>query len=375
MEVIGIVAEYNPFHNGHLYQIKKIKEEYPDSILVVVISSYITQRGEICLINKWNRCKICLEYNIDIVLELPSVFSMQSADNFAKGAIKILNTLGCTRVVFGSEEDNLNKLKKCAVLQNSYEFTKKLKYYMDNGNSYPTSLCKVTSDILGYSVSSPNDLLGISYIKAINEINKNIEVSLIKRTNSYYSDDIKDNITSGSNIRNLLKDGLGITNYIPNYDLDYINRLDYDLIFNYLKYQIICNKDTLDKYLDVNEGIENRILKYLNRSYDIEEFILNIKSKRYTYNKVRRMLAHIVFNYTKDMASYDEINYIRVLGFNNDGKKYLNKIKRDIDVRIITGYEKNVSKILDYEITVSEIYNLITSDNTKREYDKKPIMK
>ena len=125
MKTIGLVAEYNPFHNGHLYQINKIKELYPDSTIIVVMSPTITQRGELSLINKWNKTKICLDNNIDIVVELPSIFAMQSADIFAKGAITILNKLNIDILVFGTEEKDLSKLKEVANLQKKIPSIKK----------------------------------------------------------------------------------------------------------------------------------------------------------------------------------------------------------------------------------------------------------
>ena len=373
MKTIGLVAEYNPFHNGHLYQINKIKELYPDSTIIVVMSPTITQRGELSLINKWNKTKICLDNNIDVVVELPSIFAMQSADIFAKGAITILNKLNIDILVFGTEEKDLSKLKEVANLQKKDTFHKEVKKYLDTGYNYPTSLSKAIKNTLGYTITSPNDLLAISYLKYLNS---NITPLNIQRTTSYNGTDIKDNITSATNLRTMLKKNIPIHTFIPNYNQKNINKIDDQTIYNYLKYNIITNSDSLNKYVDVTEGIENRINKYLQTSQTKDELITNIKTKRYTYNRINRMLSHILLSLTKDMTNNINVEYIKVLGFTLQGQLYLNKVKKNIDIPLITGYKKNISKILDYELKISSLYSLITKDNIlPQEYNKKPIIK
>ena len=373
MKTIGLVAEYNPFHNGHLYQINKIKELYPDSTIIVVMSPTITQRGELSLINKWNKTKICLDNNIDIVVELPSIFAMQSADIFAKGAITILNKLNINILVFGTEEKDLSKLKEVANLQKKDTFHKEVKKYLDTGYNYPTSLSKVIKNTLGYTITSPNDLLAVSYLKYLNS---NITPFNIQRTTSYNGTDIKDNITSATNLRTMLKKNIPIHTFIPNYNQNNINKIDDQTIYNYLKYNIITNSNSLNKYVDVTEGLENRIIKYIQTSQTKDELITNIKTKRYTYNRISRMLSHILLSLTKDMTNNINVDYIRILGFTLQGQKHIKTLKKNIDIPLITGYKKNTSKILDYELKISSIYSLITNDNILlQEYNKKPIIK
>ena len=373
MKTIGLIAEYNPFHNGHLYQINKIKELYPDSTLIVVISPTVTQRGELSLINKYDKTKICLDNNIDIVIELPSIFAMQSADTFARGAVTILNKINIDILVFGTEEEELSKLKEVANLQKKENFDKEVKKNIDAGLNYPTALSKVIKNTLGYTITSPNDLLAVSYLKYLNN---GITPLNIKRTISYNGTDIKDNITSATHLRTMLKKGTPITPFIPNYNEKYIHNIDDQTIYNYLKYNIITNTNALNKYVDVTEGIENRIIKHLQTSPTMTDLITNIKTKRYTYNRISRMLSHILLSLTKDMVNNTNVDYIRVLGFTLRGQKHLKALKKNIDIPIITGYKKNISKILDYELKVSSIYSLITKDNIlPLEYNKKPIIK
>ena len=376
MKIIGIIAEYNPFHNGHLYQINKIKEKYPDSILIGVVSSSFTQRGDISILNKWDKAKLSLANGLDLVIELPFVYATQSSDIFAKGSLDILNKLKIDTLVFGTESDNINKLKELADIQiNNKKYDKLVKKYLDNGLNYPTALNKALIELSSSKVDTPNDLLALSYIKEIKRNNYNIEVINIKRTTTYHGKDIKDNITSASNIRKLYLEGKEISNLIP-YNQDILYKINMNKYFNYLKYKIVTEESNINKYQTVDEGIENRIIKEINNSNTYEELIQNIKTKRYTYNKISRMLLHILTNFTKEEAKNIQIDYIRLLGFSPNGKKYLNKIKKDIKVPIITRYKKEISKLLDIELRITKVYDIVTNNNEiDKEYNSIPIIK
>ena len=375
MEIIGIVAEYNPFHNGHLYQIQKIKEKYPDSILVAVVSSTFTQRGTVSILNKWTKTKIALDNHIDIVIELPFVYATQSSDIFAKGAVALLNKLKVTRIIFGTERDNLNELSLSADIQlNNKEYHKLVKLYLSKGLNYPTATNKALEDLTGQVVTTPNDLLALSYIKEIKSNNYQIKYENIKRTSSYHGTEINNNITSASNIRKLYQENKDIDNLIP-YSKEQLYKVDMNKFLPLLKYQIFLNQDNLNKYQTVDEGIEGRIIKYITKSSTYEELIKNIKTKRYTYNKISRMLLHILISFTKEEAQNINIDYIRLLGFSPNGKHYLNKIKKELDVPLITGYKKNISKVLDIELRTTKIYTLIIRNELLlEEYRNKPII-
>lgn len=375
MEIIGIVAEYNPFHNGHLYQIQKIKEKYPDSILVAVVSSTFTQRGTVSILNKWTKTKIALDNHIDIVIELPFVYATQSSDIFAKGAVALLNKLKVTRIIFGTERDNLNELSLSADIQlNNKEYHKLVKLYLSKGLNYPTATNKALEDLTGQVVTTPNDLLALSYIKEIKSNNYQIKYENIKRTSSYHGTEINNNITSASNIRKLYQENKDIDNLIP-YSKEQLYKVGMNKFLPLLKYQIFLNQDNLNKYQTVDEGIEGRIIKYITKSSTYEELINNIKTKRYTYNKISRMLLHILISFTKEEAQNINIDYIRLLGFSPNGKHYLNKIKKELDVPLITGYKKNISKVLDIELRTTKIYTLIIGNELLlEEYRNKPII-
>ena len=280
MQRIGLIAEYNPIHNGHIYQIKEIKRLYPDSIIILITNSYFTQRGDISIINKWDKTKIVLDNNIDLVIELPFPYATQSADIFAKGALKILNFLQIDTLIFGSESNDINKLKKLASTQlNNKKYDEKVKTYLNQGINYPTAMSNSLKDILGYTTSSPNDLLGISYIKEIIRNNYKINTVSIKRTIDYHSKIASKKIASATLIRTLIREKKDITNYIPKYQTDYFyQNLSLESYFPYIKYKIITSKN-LAIYKTVDEGIENRINKVINSVNSWKELVEKIKNK------------------------------------------------------------------------------------------------
>ena len=377
MKKIGLIAEYNPIHLGHIYQINKIKEQYPNSTIILITNSTFTQRGEVNILNKWNKTSLSLNNNIDLVIELPFAYATQSADIFAKGALYILNKLQIDTLVFGSESNNIEKLTTIVDTQlNNPEYDTKVKEYLNTGINYPTAMSKALKEILGYTITKPNDLLGISYIKEIKRNNYKIKPVSIKRTNNYHSTTIKTNIVNASLIRKMIEENKNVNQYLPKDTTKYIYiNLTNESYFSYLKYKIITTPD-LSIYQTVDEGLENRIIKAIKISNNWNELINNIKTKRYTYNKINRMLIHILTNFTKEEAKTLKIDYIKILGFNKKGKKHLNKIKKELDLPIITSYKPNISKLLDIELRATAIYSLPLNDNLlKLEFSKKPIIK
>jgi len=376
MKSVGIICEYNPFHNGHLLHLQKVKKMFPDHLIILVLSSTFTERGEISLINKWDKTKISLEAGIDLVLELPFPFASQSADLFAKGAVQILEYMKCEYLVFGSESHNIELLNSLASIQlNNSKYDTLVNTYLKEGINYPTALSKALNTLSKTNIKTPNDLLGLSYVREIKKNNFNIKPVTIKRTNDYHSLTADSNIISASAIRNLIKNNEAIDNFVPSYVLTYITNNDYEeKLFNLLKYKIISDNN-LSSYQTVDEGIENRILKSIHKCSSLEELIQSIKTKRYTYNKISRMLTHILCSFTKEDASkMSEIEYIRVLGFNKCGQTYLKNIKKDISIPIITNCKTIDNKMLSLEHKVSDIYNLITGNNFKDKLEK-PIIK
>ena len=361
MKKIGIICEYNPFHNGHIYHINKIKEMFPDSTIVAIMSGNFTQRGHISLLNKTEKTNIILKYGIDLVVELPFVFATQSADIFAKAAISILEELKVDYLIFGSESNNVDELISLAKLQtNNIDYNKMVKKYLDEGINYPTAMSKALNDLGGNNINTPNDLLGLSYIKAIIEQNANIIPLTIQRTNDFHSNILDSKIASATAIREALNKNIDTKNFVPEEVEKLLNTKRKHDYFHLLKYKILTEGKNINKYLTVDEGIENRILKYINQVDSTEELIEKIKTKRYTYNKISRMLLHILCSLTKEeIAQNKNIKFIRILGFNKSGQKLLNTTKKDTTVPLIVN-PKYHKKLLEFDNKIDNIYKLIT---------------
>ena len=276
---IGIICEYNPFHNGHVYHINKIKKLYPDSRIILVMSGNFLQRGDVSLINKWDKTRIALEYGIDLVVELPFVFASQGADKFAHGAIEILDKLGVDKLVFGSECDDISLLRDMASIQiNNSDYDNLVKNYMDEGVNYPTAMSMALKDLGGAIISEPNDILGLCYIKEIMLLNSSIEPISIKRTSDYHSLELG-SVCSASAIREAIKLGNDVSLYVPTLSNDKINNNCFiDKCFNYLKYKVITCRD-LSQYVTVDDGIISRLKKSIYSSNSFDELINSIRGK------------------------------------------------------------------------------------------------
>ena len=367
---VGIIAEYNPFHNGHLYHLEKVKEMFKDEEIVLVMSGNFTERGEASIIDKWSKKDIALKSGIDLVIELPYAFATDSADYFAYAAVTILEKLNVEQFVFGSETNDINIFYEIADIQiNNEMFDPLAKIYMKMGENYPTALSKALFDLTNKKVNLPNDLLGISYVKTILKNNYKIKPICIKRENDYNSKELTDSISSATSIREAIKENKDISSYVPEYVLPYLNNIHLnEEYFKFLKYKIML-EDDLSIYHGVDEGIDSKIKKVIKDATTYDELINKIKSKRYTYSKISRMLNHILCGYTKDIKnSCKDIEYIRVLGFNKKGRNYLNKIKKDVDIPIISNYSKNKSTMIELEFKSTIAYSSILNEEEKKKF-------
>ena len=383
MKKVGIIAEYNPFHNGHLYHLEETKKMFPDSYIVLVMSGNFTQRGDVSIINKWDKTDIALYYGVDLVVELPFVFATQGADIFARASIEILDKLDVDYLVFGSESNDIKKLTTLAEVQtNNKKYDNLVKEYLSEGVNYPTALSKALTDITGIKMDKPNDILGITYIREIMLQNSKIKPFTIKRNNDYNAKELEDFFSSATSIRYALKNNSDVSNVVPEYTLRHLDKklMFIDNYYNLLKYNIMIN-DNLDLIQTVDEGIHNRIKKYIITSKSLDELILKVKTKRYTYNKLNRMFTHILCNFTKEEASrFKNIEYIRVLGFNNNGRLIIKDIKDDIDIPIITNFSDIKSEMLDIEFRSTCCYASILDEHDKikmieSEYKNYPVQR
>ena len=377
LDKIGIICEYNPFHNGHIYHLEKIKKMFPDSFITLVLSSNFTQRGEISFLTKWDKTRIALKYKVDLVIELPFIFATQSADQFAYYAVSMLECLDIDYLVFGSESDDVDTLKNLvSTMLYNKQYDTLVKEYLDLGNNYPASISKALYNLTNVKIKDSNDLLGISYIKAIMLNNYRIKPLTIKRTNNYLNNELDNDISSATSIRKAYLENIDIKKYVPieTIKLLTINKNYLNNYFYLLKYKLINEINELDKYLDVKEGIDQKIKKVIFKINSYDELVENIKSKRYTYNKLNRMFLHILMNLKKENSN-QKINYLRVLGFNQKGRLYLKNIKNNLNIPIITNYKDIDDFVLKFELKATILYLQIINrpDLIKEELKSIPI--
>ncbi len=383
MRSVGIICEYNPFHNGHLFHLEQIKEKFPHHSIVLVMSGHFTQRGDVSIMNKWDKTEIALFYGVDLVVELPFVFATQSADVFAKASIELLNLLQVEYLVFGSECNQISRLIELAKIQLDHpKYNTLVKQYLDDGFNYPTALSKALYDLSGKKIKEPNDILGLTYIREIFKTNSSIQPVCIPRQNNYNALDLEGPMSSATSIRHALENGVDIAPYVPAKTLDYLTSLHFTKdYFPLLKYKILTDMDHLEQYQTVDEGIENRIRKFIVSSKNLDELILKTKTKRYTYNKLNRMFMHILCNVTKkEIKQFTKIEYIRVLGFSKKGRNLLKELKSSIPVPIVTNFSSIHHPMLDFELRATAIYASTLEEREKiklieSEYKNSPIMK
>lgn len=369
MKITGIIVEYNPLHNGHLHHISKTKEKSKCDILIAVMSGNFMQRGEPAIIDKHLRTMLAIKSGVDLVVELPYSYAVQSADIFALGAIKILNELGVDDIYFGSESDNVKSLELIAKLLDSKHFNEIVKEKIKEGISYPSACSYAIKKLTNINDRLySNDILGIQYIRNILKINNNIMYHTIKRIHSNYNDEsfTHSNIASATSIRNSVLKDEDISNFVPSYTLEILNKkqlVSWDDYFPYLKYQIISNQANLSKIHDVNEGIENAIFNNIHKVNNFNDLINSLISKRYTKSKIKRIMCHILNNITKEEININKLQYIKILGFNKEKSNLIKNINGSSNIQLITNINKKNYQYVKLDEKVSQIYHLC--DNSK----------
>ena len=379
---IGIIAEYNPFHNGHLYQIQKAKELTGADTVIAVMSGNFTQRGETSLVNKFEKAKIALQNKVDMVIELPTIYSISSAENFALGGIKILNEIGnIDYLVFGIEEDNLQELQAIAdvLINENDEFKRTIKEELDKGNSYPKAreiaLKKVlSSENVKNIMQKPNNILAIEYLKALKITNSRIKPFAIKRKNSMHHDkNINENYASGTYIRKLFIENNfdEISKVVPQYTYERLSELKSQGTYvtsindfsDIVIYKIrMMTKEEISKIADVNEGLENSIKIASRTCKTIDEIIDKVSTKRYTKTRISRILTYILLDITKSDMEQSKNNdpYIRVLGINKKCEEILSTINDSKLITSLKKFEENngENELLNIDKKATEIYTI-----------------
>ena len=371
---VGVVAEFNPFHNGHQYQIDKINEMNP-TIKIAVVSGNFVQRGELSILNKFEKASIVVENGYDLVGELPCYYSIQNAEVFGIFSTKILEKLGVELQVFGVENDDLKTFVKVIELQKTETYSLKLKELQKKGFSYTSSHQKILEE-LGYeNWYKSNNILAISYIKSIIENSMKLRYYPIKRKNVDYNDDkILGNIASASFIReNYNKQD--VNKLIPSNTKEVLEskNIDFenieDRIFELFKYMFnVKSKNEIIKVYDYNDSIYNRIQKNLVANSS-KEFFRKIVSRNISKNRVKRLMLNLLLDIqNEDIDKEADIEYIRVLAMNNNGRNYIKYLKEK-NITIFVNWkdiEKNyVSHKIKIEKNAFLLYELLKKEKEK----------
>lgn len=358
MKIVGTIVEYNPLHNGHIYAINEIKKLSHADVVVAILSGNFTMRGDLSIFDKFEKTRQALQAGIDVVIELPFVCAVQNADRFAENAVKLLNLAMVSELWIGSESNNPKLYEECYQSWMVPTSQEKIKELLALGKSYK----EATASIINLP---SNDLLGFSYYKAIKETNYPISLHTIQRIGSYDSLEAKE-FASAYAIRNDLS---LIPTHCPKYIRTDLIR-DTKLLFPYLKYKVLSSSlNQLKDIFFVEEGLENRI-KEMSSYSSLEGYINFLSTKRYTKSRIQRMLYYILLSITKQDVKDIEINFLRILGYSNLGKTYLNTIKKDVS--IFTNIKEGLHPILDIELKITKILDMIYSSSTLNEEQGKP---
>lgn len=399
--VVGIIAEYNPFHNGHYYHMQKAKQEANADYCIAVISGNFTQRGDVSIVNKWAKAYMAICGGADLVIELPTIYSVSSAENFANGAIKILDSLKIVdSFAFGAEANDLATLNNIANVLNEEPkgYTNILNHELKKGISYPAArenaIMMYLNDIKRYAnvMGNPNNILAVEYLKALKNQKSKLTPIMIKRQKVYYNEHrIVDGYASATGIRELLKNKeySDVSKVVPRSTYQILGQQANSgrMILSLEKYQkeiiYALRKMTVEEIAelpDVSEGLENSIKNAANNCNNLTELINGIKSKRYTQTRIQRILIYALLGINKKMMENSKkiIPYTRILGFNSKGKMLISEImNKNPKINMITSVKKymdqnknkQLAEMLNVDIFATDVYTLGYDYDSKANLD------
>lgn len=388
MKIAGLITEYNPFHFGHITHLQNTKKITEATHTLAIMSGSFVQRGEPAIVDKWTRAEMAIKNGVDLVIELPFVYSVQTAELFALGSTKILNSTNAVDyLVFGSELGDITNLSKIAeiLVEEPLFYKKRLKFYLDQGNSFSVSRSR---SLVDYSISNnidignssqiikeSNNILGIEYLKALIKLNSTIVPFTFKRIGDGYKEQkVKSDIASAAALRYLIKQkGVEsvrcllpessynlIENFISTYGKP--NKLEnFENIINYLL--CILTPESISEYFDVEEGLENRIKRLSKSITNIHDLIQSTATKRYTKTRIQRIIIHLLLELKKDgveQAYLTNPGFIRILGSNSKGFDIIKKIKQNSNLHIINKLTDSIDFLDDTERAILQMDVLAT---------------
>ncbi|MGL4761443.1 MAG: nucleotidyltransferase [Sarcina sp.] len=403
MKISGIVTEYNPFHLGHNFHLENCKIDTSSDAVICVMSGNFVQRGTPALLDKWSRAQMAIDNGVDLVIELPTLYAVSSAEHFAFGAISLLDSINVVdNIYFGSELGSVDLIMLIAdiLAVEPLEFKILLKDLLALGLPFPKARSKslqiyilehkkTNLDIssLESFLNSPNNILGIEYCKNIIRLNSSIKPITLKREGSDYNDTKtkKNSFASATAIRNeILHNSVdSIKEFLPKQTYNILKNKQYFTnpasMFNYIRYQLMLYPSIISEIQDASEGLDNKILNEIKVAKNYEDLLLKCKSKRYTHTRISRIICHLFLGI--DKVLYDKLkerpNYIRVLALNKTGGKILKSIKNNSEIEIITKVPRKISDpLLALDVRATNLYSLLNPTlKESSDYLLSPIIK
>ena len=376
MKTLGIIAEYNPLHNGHIYQMEKCREMAQADNIVVIMSGDFTQRGEPAVLDKWTRSRLAVENGADLVLELPFAYAVNSAEYFARGGVRILDALGCvTHLGFGAESESLEQLQRIAAetAEESPDFQNRLQQYLAEGVTYARAREKATAELLGDEVAehvqTPNNILAIEYLKQLHLCGSGIEPVMVTRKGAgYHAESPEDGFASATAIRRTLTPEERKAFVPENVDKALAAAPSQEDCFHLIQTKILSSTpEQLAEVFSMSEGLENRMIDQIRRSRTLDEFVDNVKSKRYPETRIRRILCQILMG----LKAFEDEFYVRLLAASSRGTALLKQIKKNSDIQVITNInkEERLPELIKYDILAADIYNVVTGADLYKKSD------
>lgn len=395
MRVIGIISEYNPFHSGHRYQIEESKRGLgSESMIVCVMSGNWVQRGDAALCDKWTRAAMALRGGADLILELPTPWAVSSAETFATGGVSILDATGIVDTLsFGSECGELAPLEEAASLLSSPQYALVLRAYLTQGLSFPVARQAAARDLLGEAagcLESPNNNLGVEYIRAMSRVGSSIQpYTLLRLGSAHDSDDLGQEFASASKLRKELLSGerRSLLPYLSASDLDVLSKVSLSSL-SFAERAVFARLRSMSSgdfisIPDCGEGLHHRLARASLEHHTLEELYAAVKSRRYTHARIRRLVLWAFLSLTsKDRP--DSPPYLRVLGMNRRGQSLLKEMKRSARLPILTkpAHAKHLPQeaktLFEVEARCTALYDLCRKDFGQRkgklEFTENPVI-
>lgn len=354
LKACGIVAEYNPFHNGHAYHVLETKKRMTSDVVVAIMSGNFVQRGELACVDKWTRAESALQHGVDIVVELPAVYSVQAADYFAYGAMKIAQQLGISELSFGVENQ-----------QSFDELISKPITQLDTDKDFSQSFAKQWQE-KNPLLRLPNQQLAFSYLKAAEQLSLKLDFLSIERLGSLHTDSHlpkEQSIASATAIRNGIESNEDVSQFVDEsiYQALISQTFDTQQFFNVLKYQLmIQTHESLRSIYQMSEGIEYVLKREIETASSYDEFISRCLSKRFNKKRLQRLCLYVLFQWTEKQVKqqFEQSRApIRVLGFSPKGRQYLKQIDSNA---YVTQLKSTDVESFDMTITVDKLYEQLT---------------